>query len=342
MYNPQTPLLDIQELSVRLRTPAGTHTVLDRVSLQLAAGQTLGLVGESGCGKSVTAMAVMRLLPRAQTIYAGGRILFDGQDLLAQSERAMRQLRGSQIAMIFQEPMTSLNPVLTVGEQIAESLRLHRRMDARAAATQVVRLLDLVGIAAAAQRAGAYAHELSGGQRQRVMIAMALACQPRLLIADEPTTALDVTVQAQILRLLDELRREFNMAMLLITHDLALVADHCDAVTVMYAGRVAEKRSVKALFAHPAHPYTRALLQTAPAQHPPGSLLPTISGSVPPLGARGDNCLFASRCLRADTRCEEAPPLLPLGGGAYEQAACWYADTEAQGGAVARADTRVA
>ena len=268
MYNPQTPLLDIQELSVRLRTPGGTHTVLDRVSLQLAAGQTLGLVGESGCGKSVTAMAVMRLLPRAQTVYAGGRILFDGQDLLVHSERTMRQLRGSQIAMIFQEPMTSLNPVLTVGEQIAESLRLHRGMDARAAATQVVRLLDLVCIAAAAKRASAYAHELSGGQRQRVMIAMALACQPRLLIADEPTTALDVTVQAQILRLLDDLRREFNMAMLLITHDLALVADHCDAVTVMYAGRVAEKRSVQALFARPAHPlHPRVAADRAGAAH---------------------------------------------------------------------------
>jgi oligopeptide/dipeptide ABC transporter ATP-binding protein len=158
---------------------------------------------------------------------------------------------------------------------------------------------------------------------------MALACQPKLLIADEPTTALDVTVQAQILRLLDDLRREFNMAMLLITHDLALVADHCDAVTVMYAGRVVEQRSVEALFAKPAHPYTRALLQTAPAQHRPGSLLPTISGSVPPLGARGDNCLFASRCPRADARCEQAPPLLPVGGGPYEQAACWYADAVA-------------
>jgi len=326
MYNPQTPLLDIQNLSVRLRTASGTHTVLDRVSLQLDAGRTLGLVGESGCGKSVTALAIMRLLPRAQTNYAGGRILFGGEDLLTRSEKSMRGLRGSQIAMIFQEPMTSLNPVLTVGDQVAEGLRLHRGMDARAAALQVVRLLDLVGIAAAAKRAGAYAHELSGGQRQRVMIAMALACQPKLLIADEPTTALDVTVQAQILRLLGDLRREFNMAMLLITHDLALVADHCDAVAVMYAGRVAEKRSVQALFAQPAHPYTRALLETAPASHTPGTLLPTISGTVPPLGARGDNCLFASRCPRADARCEQAAPLLALGGSLEEQAACWYAD----------------
>jgi len=326
MYNPQTPLLDIQNLSVRLRTASGTHTVLDRVSLQLDAGRTLGLVGESGCGKSVTALAIMRLLPRAQTNYAGGRILFGGEDLLTRSEKSMRGLRGSQIAMIFQEPMTSLNPVLTVGDQVAEGLRLHRGMDARAAALQVVRLLDLVGIAAAAKRAGAYAHELSGGQRQRVMIAMALACEPKLLIADEPTTALDVTVQAQILRLLGDLRREFNMAMLLITHDLALVADHCDAVAVMYAGRVAEKRSVQALFAQPAHPYTRALLETAPASHTPGTLLPTISGTVPPLGARGDNCLFASRCPRADARCEQAAPLLALGGSLEEQAACWYAD----------------
>jgi peptide/nickel transport system ATP-binding protein len=326
MYNPQSPLLDIQDLSVRLRTPSGTHTVLDRVSLQLAAGQTLGLVGESGCGKSVTAMAIMRLLPRTQTVYAGGRILYGGRDLLTCSDRDMRQLRGSQIAMIFQEPMTSLNPVLTVGDQVAESLRLHRDMGAQAAAAEVVRLLDLVGIAAAAKRAGAFAHELSGGQRQRVMIAMALACQPKLLIADEPTTALDVTVQAQILRLLDELRREFQMAMLLITHDLALVADHCDTVTVMYAGRVAEKRSVQTLFARPAHPYTRALLQTAPAQHPPGTELPTIAGSVPSLGVRGANCLFVSRCPRADARCEQAPPLLPVGDSPDEQAACWYAD----------------
>jgi oligopeptide/dipeptide ABC transporter ATP-binding protein len=326
IYNPQPPLLDIQDLCVQLRTARGTHAVLDRVSLQLAAGQTLGLVGESGCGKSVTAMAVMRLLPRAQAIYAGGRILFDGQDLLAQSEKTMRRLRGSQIAMIFQEPMTSLNPVLTVGDQVAESLRLHRGLGARAAAAQVVKLLDMVGIAAAAKRVNAYAHELSGGQRQRVMIAMALACRPKLLIADEPTTALDVTVQAQILHLLGELRREFDMALLLITHDLALVADHCDDVVVMYAGRVAEKRSVGALFAHPAHPYTRALLQTAPAGHPPGTLLPTIAGSVPPLGARGEHCLFATRCPRSDMRCQKAAPLMSLGGDAQELAACWYAD----------------
>jgi len=328
MYNPQPPLLDIQNLTVRLRTARGTHTVLDRITLQLGAGRTLGLVGESGCGKSVTALAVMRLLPRAQTVYAGGRILFDGNDLLALSEKAMRGLRGSQIAMIFQEPMTSLNPVLTVGEQIAESLRLHRRMDAQAAAAQVVKLLDMVGIATAAKRAHAYAHEMSGGQRQRVMIAMALACQPQLLIADEPTTALDVTVQAQILRLLGDLRREFNMALLLITHDLALVADHCDDVAVMYAGRVAEKRSVDALFARPAHPYTQALLQTAPAGHEPGQLLPTIAGSVPPLGERGRDCLFASRCPRADARCREAPPLTALAGNPQEQAACWYAHAD--------------
>ena len=239
------PLLDIQGLTVQLRTPGGLLTVLDDVSLQVEAGKTLGLVGESGCGKSVTALAIMRLLPARQTRYAAGRILLDGDDLLQHSERTMRSLRGSSMAMIFQEPMTSLNPVLPVGEQVAESLRLHRAMDASRASAEVVRLFDLVGIPAAARRVTAYPHELSGGQRQRVMIAIALACRPRLLIADEPTTALDVTVQAQILRLLDDLRREFGMGMLLITHDLALVADHCDRVAVMYAGRVAEDRSVK-------------------------------------------------------------------------------------------------
>ena len=322
---PQAPLLDIQDLTVRLRTPSGLHTVLDRISLRVLAGQTLGLVGESGCGKSVCSLAVMRLLPPAQTVYASGRIVFAGMNLLEQSEKAMRGLRGSRIAMIFQEPMTSLNPVLAVGEQVAESLRLHRGMDRRAASHEVVRLLDLVGIAGAAKRANAYPHELSGGQRQRVMIAMALACRPELLIADEPTTALDVTVQAQILRLLDELRRELNMGMLLITHDLALVADHCDAVTVMYAGRIAEQRSVATLFEQPAHPYTQALLHTAPAGHPPGSMLPTIPGAVPPLGQRGDNCLFAARCGKAQIRCEKAPPLLALNGDANERVACWFA-----------------
>ena len=325
MSEPQAPLLDIQDLTVRLQTPTGLFTVLDRISLRVLAGQTLGLVGESGCGKSVCSLAVMRLLPPKQTVYASGRILFGGIDLLQQPEKTMRSLRGSQMAMIFQEPMTSLNPVLSVGEQIAESLRLHRRMNNNATRREVVRLLDLVGIAGAAKRASAYPHEMSGGQRQRVMIAMALACQPKLLIADEPTTALDVTVQAQILRLLDDLRREFNMGMLLITHDLALVADHCDTVAVMYAGRIAEQRSVKALFESPAHPYTQALLSTAPAQHAPGSWLPTIAGAVPPLGQRGDNCLFASRCSKAQQRCQQAPELEALGASGTEQVACWFA-----------------
>ena len=317
------PLLDIQGLTVQLRTPGGWLTVLDDVSLQVEAGQTLGLVGESGCGKSVTALAIMRLLPSRQTRYASGRILFNGDDLLQHSEPTMRSLRGRSMAMIFQEPMTSLNPVLPVGEQVAESLRLHRAMDARQASAEVVRLFDLVGISAAARRVTAYPHELSGGQRQRVMIAIALACRPRLLIADEPTTALDVTVQAQILRLLDALRREFGMGMLLITHDLALVADHCDHVAVMYAGRVAENRSVAALFAEPAHPYTRALLQTTPAQHAPGSVLPVITGSVPALDARGSGCHFASRCALVNPRCSAAPPLTALAQGGREQVACW-------------------
>ncbi len=317
------PLLDIQGLTVQLRTPGGWLTVLDKVSLQVEAGRTLGLVGESGCGKSVTALAIMRLLAARQTRYTTGRILLEGDDLLQHDERHLRSLRGSRMAMIFQEPMTSLNPVLTVGEQVAESLRLHRAMDSREADAEVVRLLDLVGIPGAARRAAAYPHELSGGQRQRVMIAIALACRPRLLIADEPTTALDVTVQAQILRLLDDLRREFGMGMLLITHDLALVADHCDRVAVMYAGRVAEDRSVAALFAKPAHPYTRALLLTTPAQHVPGSVLPVIAGSVPALDARGSGCHFASRCELVHARCSVAPPLTGLAPGQQELVACW-------------------
>lgn len=325
MSSTASPLLDIQSLTVQLRTPQGMLTVLDDVSLKLLAGETLGLVGESGCGKSVTALAVMRLLPPKQTRYAAGRVLFEGTDLLALDEASMRRLRGSRVAMIFQEPMTSLNPVLTVGEQVAESLRLHRGMDAAAARAEVIRLLDLVGIPGAARRASAFAHELSGGQRQRVMIAIALACRPRLLIADEPTTALDVTVQAQILRLLGELQREFGMGMLLITHDLALVADHCNNVVVMYAGRVAERRSTDSLFSRPAHPYTRALLQTAPSQHPPGTLLPVIAGSVPPLHARGAGCHFAGRCPMADERCSQAPALRPLGGDDRQAASCWHA-----------------
>ncbi len=321
----ETHVLDMRDLTVRLKTPAGPLKVLDGVSLQIGAGQTLGLVGESGCGKSVTSLAIMRLLPAHQVVYETGEIWFQGRNLLALTERNMRSLRGRDIAMIFQEPMTSLNPVLTVGEQIAESLRLHRGIRGLAARAEATRLLDLVGIAGAAQRVNAYPHEMSGGQRQRVMIAMALACQPKLLIADEPTTALDVTVQAQILRLLDDLRREFQMAMLLISHDLGLVSDHCDAVAVMYAGRIAERRSTAALFSRPAHPYTEALLHTAPSGHPPGSILPTIPGAVPALTQRGANCHFQSRCGFAGDACHKAPPLSPLPGQSdAEQVACWH------------------
>ena len=329
MPAPVPPLLSIQDLTLQLQTPTGMHQVLDQVSLEVHAGRTLGLVGESGCGKSVTALAVMRLLAPKQTRYTSGRILLDGVDLLQHSEKAMRQVRGRAIAMIFQEPMTSLNPVLSVGEQISESLRLHRAMDASATQSEVVRLLNLVGIAGADKRSRAYPHELSGGQRQRVMIAMALACQPKLLIADEPTTALDVTVQAQILRLLDELRRELNMGLLLVTHDLGLVADHCDEVIVMYAGRVVEQRSVAALFAQPLHPYTQALLHTAVGRHPPGTLLPTIAGSVPALGQRGAGCYFASRCTHAQPRCQLAPMLTALPSAPSERVACWLAQDRA-------------
>ena len=314
------PVLDIEGLHVRF----GNTLAVRGISVAIERGETHCLVGESGCGKSVTALAVMGLLARGGVRNAA-HMRFQGNDIAALDERAMSRLRGDKIGMIFQEPMTSLNPAYTVGSQMAEVLRRHRGSTRRAALDRAADFLARVGITAPGLRLGQFPHQLSGGLRQRVMIAMALLCEPELLIADEPTTALDVTVQAQILRLLDDLRREFNMGMLLITHDLALVADHCDDVTVMYAGRIAERRTVQALFAQPAHPYTQALLRTAPAQHAPGSLLPTISGAVPPLGQRGDTCLFAARCDKAQDVCQQAPALAPLNGSATEQVACWFA-----------------
>ena len=317
-------MLDVAGMSLALGTPDGFHEVLHAIDLRVEAGQTVGLVGESGCGKSVTALAIMRLLPNAR--YLQGSMRLDGQELLGLSEKQMRRLRGNRMAMIFQEPMTSLNPLMSVGSQIAEAVKLHRGLDSRAALAQATKLLDTVGIPGAARRTHARPHELSGGQRQRVMIAMALACKPRLLMADEPTTALDVTVQAQILDLLDALKQEMGMALLLITHDLAIVSNYCDAVSVMYAGRIVESRPVEALFDGPAHPYTEALLKTSPSEHAPGSMLPTIQGSVPALGKRGAGCLFAPRCAYARANCHQlAPePTAVAGEAGLATVACWY------------------
>jgi oligopeptide/dipeptide ABC transporter ATP-binding protein len=284
--------------------------VLEDLSFSIAPGETLGLVGESGCGKSVTALSIMRLLPDPPGRVAAGRILFDGKDMMALGMTELRAIRGDRIGMIFQEPMTSLNPVFTIGDQIAESLIVHRGMTGSAAMEEAAKLLDLVGIPAARNQLKRYPHEMSGGQRQRVMIAIALACKPRLLIADEPTTALDVTVQAQILDLIGRLRRELGMAVLLITHDLGVVAEFCDRVAVMYAGRLVEEAPVNQLFARPRHRYTEALLRTMPAANAPGRKLPSISGTVPAPRDRGAGCIFAPRCGFAIERCaRELPPL---------------------------------
>ncbi len=312
------PVLSIEGLSLHV---AGLPLVAD-VSLAIGPGEMVGLVGESGCGKSVTALSVMRLLPEPPIRIAGGHIRFGGLDLASLSQSEMCRLRGRDIGMIFQEPMTSLNPVFTVGDQIAEPLLIHRGLGRAAARRRAVELLDLVGIPHPDRTVDRFPHQLSGGQRQRAMIASAIACEPKLLIADEPTTALDVTVQAQVLDLINRLRRDMGMACLLITHDLGVVAEVCERAHVMYAGRIVEHGAVKALFASPRHRYTRALLDTIPARNQPGRRLPSIPGMVPPPGARGDGCSFAERCPAAIARCvSERPQLTVTGHG--PTAACW-------------------
>ncbi|MGL4446053.1 MAG: ABC transporter ATP-binding protein, partial [Alsobacter sp.] len=292
------PVLSIENLSIAV----GERMLAEDVTISIAAGEMVGLVGESGCGKSVTALSVMRLLPPPVRI-ATGRILFDGVDVLSLAEGPLRAMRGDRAAMIFQEPMTSLNPVLTVGEQVAEVLEIHRGLSRERALDRAAELFALVNLPAPREQLGRYPHQMSGGQRQRVMIAMALACEPRLLLADEPTTALDVTVQAQILELIDRLRRDLGMACLLITHDLGVVSEVCDRAAVMYAGRIVEEAPVAELFAAPRHRYTRALLDTMPAMNPPGALLPSIAGMVPPPGKRGTGCSFAPRCAAPVAPC---------------------------------------
>lgn len=324
-------LLEIENLSVAFRTEQGLARVVDRLSFKVDAGRIVGLVGESGCGKSVTARAIMRLLPSPPAQIEANRIALDGENLLALGERAMRDVRGNRIGMIFQEPMTSLNPTFPVGFQIGETLRLHRRMGSAAIRERVLELLGMVGIGAPERRFAQYPHELSGGLRQRVMIAMALACHPKLLIADEPTTALDVTIQAQILELLVRLRDELGMAILLITHDLGVVAEYADEVIVMYAGKLAEWADVEGLFRRPRHPYTQGLLGSMPrlggpvgnlsGSDLPGGKLPTIPGTVPSPLERPPGCPFADRCPRVQGRCRETFP--PLAWHDRHGFACW-------------------
>ncbi len=322
---PAEPLLAIDRLGVSFATEEGGFvSVVEDVSLSVGAGEAVGVVGESGCGKSVTAMSIMRLVPSPPARVDGGRIVFAGRDLLTLREDEMRAVRGDRIGMIFQEPMTSLNPTFTVGFQVAEVLRTHRGMTADEARREAVEILGLVGIGAPERRVRQYPHELSGGLRQRVMIAMALACRPDLLIADEPTTALDVTVQAQILDLIARLRAELGMSVLLISHDLGVVSEVCERVVVMYAGRVVEHAPAEALFRHARHPYTSGLLASSPRLGERRAELPTIPGMVPGPGQRGRGCYFADRCPRVQERCRaETPPLAVIDPARAHEAACW-------------------
>ncbi len=306
------PLLDIIDLSISFQIEKGTVTPVTGVSFSVFPGQTLALVGESGCGKSISAMSILRLLPTPPTRYPGGQIFFDNEDLLQADERRMQGIRGAKIAMIFQEPMTSLNPVYTVGDQIIEAILLHQKVNGREARKIAIRAMAEVGIADPASRLDVYPHQMSGGMRQRVMIAMALSCQPKLLIADEPTTALDVTIQAQILELLRKLQQETQMAILLITHDLGVVAENADVVAVMYAGRIVEYARVEEVFDNPQHPYTQGLLASIPRLGRETDRLNTIAGTVPSPAHFPSGCRFHPRCprMQGDKICSETDPTL--------------------------------
>ncbi|HPO15124.1 MAG TPA: ABC transporter ATP-binding protein [Candidatus Hydrogenedentes bacterium] len=318
-------LLRVCDLKTHFHTDQGVARAVDGISFDLPAGKTLALVGESGCGKSVTALSILRLIPSPPGVISGEGVFFENQNLLALSEREMRNIRGNDISMIFQEPMTSMNPVFRVGRQIAAVLRLHQRLSESEARKETLAMLDRVGIPAAERRMDDYPHQMSGGMLQRVMIAMALACRPKILIADEPTTALDVTIQAQILDLLKTLQHETGMSVLLITHDLGIVAETADEVVVMYAGKIAEKASVKSLFAAPQHPYTKGLFASLPALQRGKDRLYTIRGTVPAPTVFPGGCRFHPRCPYALTCCaNEAPPFVETIPGHY--AACWLHD----------------
>ncbi len=322
-----TALLQVQGLATHFKTAEGLFKAVDGISFDVARGETLGIVGESGCGKSVTSLSIMRLIPSPPGRIAAGAVLFEGADLLQKSPAEMRAIRGGQMSMIFQEPMTSLNPVYTVGDQIIEGIRLHEEVSAAEARDRAIEMLRLVRIPSPERRVDDYPHQMSGGMRQRVMIAMALACRPKLLIADEPTTALDVTIQAQILDLLQDLREKTGTSIILITHDLGVVAELAHRVVVMYAGRIVEEARVADLFGDPQHPYTLGLLGSIPKLHEEVARLSTIEGSVPNPYAQPSGCRFHPRCPFADDRCRaEAPPLREVAAG--HPVACWKAPVE--------------
>ena len=324
------PLLEVTNLRTYFTTDAGVARAVDGVSLQVGTGETLGIVGESGCGKTVTALSVLGLIPSPPgEIVAGSSIRFNDEELLEVKPSRLREIRGNAISMIFQEPMTSLNPVLTVGHQIEEVLRLHRGLSKRDARATGVALLAEVGIPDPDQRFDAYPHQMSGGMLQRVMIAIALSCEPRLLIADEPTTALDVTIQAQILDLLVSLQRKHGMALLLITHDLGVIAEVCDRVVVMYGGQIVETGTTEEILTRPQHPYTQGLLASLPGIGDRDVRLNPIPGTVPSAVDWPEGCRFRDRCSFAWERCAEfTPDLLPVDGGSDRSARCWLVDRD--------------
>ncbi len=321
------PLLEVRSLSTQFLTGAGVVRAVDNVSWDVGEGETVALVGESGCGKSVSALSIMRLVQEPAGRIVSGQVLFKGRDLLTLSEEQMRHVRGREIAMVFQEPMTSLNPVLTIGRQLTEGLEIHLGMSPADARRRAVELLTMVGIPDPERRLPQYPHQFSGGMRQRMMIAMALACEPSLVLADEPTTALDVTIQAQILELMKELSHRLGVAMLIITHNLGVVARYADRVNVMYAGRIIERGSAREIYAHPRHPYTLGLLRSVPRlDEPRRERLAPIEGQPPDLTRLPAGCAFVPRCSFRVDRCVTEAPALRVVNGAGHVAACWEAE----------------
>ncbi|THE12199.1 ABC transporter ATP-binding protein [Bacillus timonensis] len=321
-------ILEIKGLKTHFLTDSGQIPAVNGVDLHLKKGEILGIVGESGCGKSVTSLSIMQLVQHPGKI-VGGEILFNGEDLVHAKEKRMRQIRGNKIGMIFQEPMTSLNPVFTIGNQLIEAILIHNKISKREARMRAIEMLNLVGLPRANELVDEYPHQLSGGMRQRVMIAMAMVCEPEILIADEPTTALDVTIQAQILELMKKLNKETNTSIIMITHDLGVVAEMCDRIAVMYSGKVVEEGDTKSLFKNPQHPYTKGLIESVPDVRTKKDRLFSIPGSVPIPGSIKKGCHFAERCPYAFDTCREvAPSLLDVGNG--QRARCHLHETEAK------------
>jgi peptide/nickel transport system ATP-binding protein len=320
------PVLEVKQLSTSFFTDDGIIPAVDNVSFQIHQGEILGVVGESGCGKSVTSLSIMGLVPNPPGKIVGGEILLNGMDLTKLSDKKLRQIRGNDVAMIFQEPMTSLNPVFTIGNQLVEAIRLHQKMDKKQSRKRAIEIMKLVGLPRAEELINEYPHQLSGGMRQRVMIAMAMVCEPKLLIADEPTTALDVTIQAQILRLMKKLNENYQTAIMLITHDLGIVAEVCKRVIVMYAGKIVEEGDVQSIYENPKHPYTIGLIKSVPDVKKKVDKLYSIPGNVPKPGSIQHGCAFAARCELAMDRCFTETPFL-LDAGLGQSVSCFLHET---------------